>query len=538
MLWVTFAGSDYDWISWQSGLFLAAFVVAAGIAVLIEFKHSEPIVPIRVLRNSTTALMIIAGMAVGVSMFGTGTFLTQYFQLAGGNSPTKAGLMTIPMILSQLLSSVIGGQIVSRTGRWKPLMVIGSILLVGGMAGLGFLDHATPYWQIAIWMAVAGIGIGMLIQNIVLAVQNTVDVKDIGASSATIAFFRSLGGAVGVSVLGAVLADKVQTKITDGIMALGPKAAKALSGSSGGFDLDINDLPGPVRTIVHHAYGDTFGTIFLIAAIVAIAAFLAVVVVREVPLRNTVALQKPSEQADAAAPATQAEAGTEEAVAGTDYAAIRQSADRPAQADPVINRPVPVATTNGRTSETAGAAVPTPASAPAEVSEPAWDDRDLDDPAERLSVAALDVLTAAQDRVRAQEAVGRETIDRLVARLDVVSHEVDSVIGSFHRQIQELRAELEASTPVATPAPDGVGGTDLRQYEYNLLLDSQQTADRVTRLARAEAERTLAEAEQQRSELERRIEQLRGVERDLTATVSDRLRADQTESANEGSARD
>ena len=92
-------------------------------------------VPIRVLRNSTTALMILASVGVGVAMFGSGTFLTQYFQLAGGHTPTRAGLMTIPLIVCQMLSSTIGGQIVSRTGRWKPLMVVGAVLLVAVWSG-------------------------------------------------------------------------------------------------------------------------------------------------------------------------------------------------------------------------------------------------------------------------------------------------------------------------------------------------------------------------------------------------------------------
>lgn len=295
MLWVTFAGNDFDWISWQSAAFGGAFVVAAGLALVAELKVPEPIVPIRVLKNSTTAMMIVASLAVGVAMFGAATFLTQYFQLAGGNSPTKAGLMTIPMILTQVTSSVIGGQIVTRTGRWKPVMVVGAVLMLIGLGGLGLTDHTTAYWQVAIFMGVMGLGVGPLIQNIVLAVQNTVDVKDIGASSATISFFRSVGGAVGVSILGAVLADQVSNKIAAGLRSMGG----ATSGQTGG-NLDIKDLPGPVQTIVHHAYGDSFGNLFMIAAVVAIATLLAVLFVREVPLRTTVAMQNSSEQPAAA----------------------------------------------------------------------------------------------------------------------------------------------------------------------------------------------------------------------------------------------
>jgi EmrB/QacA subfamily drug resistance transporter len=513
MLWVTFAGKDYDWISWQTAAFAGAFVVAAVVALIIELRHSEPIVPIRVMKNSTTALMIIAGMAVGVGMFGAGTFLTQYFQLGAGYTPTKAGLMTLPMIGAQLVSSVVGGQIVSRTGRWKPVMVIGGVLMVVGFVGLGVdLDHTTPYWHTAIWMAIAGIGVGCLIQNIVLAVQNTVDVKDIGASSATISFFRSLGGAVGVSVLGAVLADKVEDKIIDGIKAMGPAGAQAAGRLGGGAgNLNINGLPAPIRTLIHDSYADTFGSLFLIAGLVAIAALIAVVLVREVPLRTTVSMQPKAEPAAA----SDAAGAIGAADGNTDGQANGQANGRTNGAVGGNRQNVPALVTK---------AGPT-SNGPAAEASPGWDPAGLDDPAERVSVAALDVLAAAQDRARAQEALSHEKVSELITRLDQLSHEVDAAIGGFHRQLQQIREELLSAEPGRpTPAPDGVGGDELRQYEYNLLLDSQQTADRVTRLARAEAERTLAQAEQERAELAKRIDQLRNVEREITDRISGQLR--------------
>jgi len=530
MMWVTFAGSDYDWISWQSSLFLAAFVVAAGVAIIIELKHPEPIVPIRVIANSTTALMIIAGLAVGVGMFGAGTFLTQYFQLGAGYSPTKAGLMTLPMIVAQLLSSVIGGQIVSRTGRWKPVMVIGAILFLIGFGGLGhYLDHSTPYWQIAMWVAIGGIGVGAMLQNIVLAVQNTVDVKDIGASSATVSFFRSLGGAVGVTVLGAVLATKVPEKITAAFSSLSPAdqakaGVEAAAMKKAGMNLDINSLDEPLRTIVHHAYGDTFGLLFLISAIIGIAAFIAVVLVREVPLRTTVEMRKPAEEGAAAA-AVPAAAELETLATEPNVARVVDQTDgvgQPAGTNGVT-KPLPVQAGTPAAARV-DARVDAEDEAPAASAD--WDPSALDDPAERVSVAALDVLTAAQDRARAQEALGHEKVSELVARLNTLSHDVDAAIGGFHRQVQEIREQLLSAEPERhAPAPDGAGGDELRQYEYNLLLDSQQTADRVTRLARAEAERTLAQAEHERAELEKRIEQLRGVERELSGRVTEQLRA-------------
>lgn len=486
MLWVTFAGQDYDWISWQSETFGGVFLVAAGLVVLVELKVSEPMMPIRVMGNSTTALMILASIGVGTAMFAGATFLTQYFQLAGGNSPTRAGLMTIPLILAQMISSVAAGQLVSRTGRWKPVMVVGAVLLLAGLAGLGTIDHATSYLQVSIFMAVTGIGVGSLIQNIVLAVQNTVDVKDVGASSATISFFRSLGGAVGVSVLGAVLANQVQDKIIAGVGALGHVASgSTLSGGAGG-DLDIKDLPTQVQHIVHTAYGDSFGDIFLIAGGVAILTVLTVVAVREVPLRTTVAMQKPGEH-ERDDPAEAVTAGAAESDAAAEAAAV-DSAPGVSSTDDL-----------------------------------GWDKGSVDDPVERVSVAALDVLTAAQDRARAQDATRRERLDQLVTRLEEVSHQVDAATHAFQAQLRGIRDELTADQSAGTPAPDGVGGTELRKYEYNLLVDSQHTANRITAAARAEAARTLEHAESERSELERRIEQLRRVERELTGRVSDQL---------------
>lgn len=290
MLWVTFAGSDYDWISWQSGTFLAAFLIVAALAVIVELRAPEPIIPIRILRNKTAAWMIVASIGAGVGMFGSGVFLTQYFQLGAGVSPTRAGLMTIPMIVAQMLSATIGGQIVSRIGKWKPVMMIGSVIMLVGLAGLGTINHNTPYLFVAIFMALMGVGIGALVQNVVLAVQNIVDVTEVGAASAAIAFFRSLGGAIGVAVLGGILTSKVGSNIAEGLGQLGiPQSA--VSGDSGDTQLDISGLPAAVQQVFHNAYADAFGPIFLIAALTAAVSVVAIAIVKGTPLRTTVSMK-------------------------------------------------------------------------------------------------------------------------------------------------------------------------------------------------------------------------------------------------------
>ncbi len=293
LIWVSFAGEHFPWWSWQTGAYLGGTAVLAILAVVVETHAAEPLVPMRVVRERTTALAILASVAVGMGMFGSAVFLGQYFQVARGYSATEAGLLTIPMMFGSFLGSVGSGQLITRFGKWKRYLVIGALFLTAGLGLLGTIDHTSPYWYVGLGMLAMGIGMGMTMQNLVLAVQNTVDVSEVGAAGASVTFFRSLGGAVGVSVLGAILATRVTDLITEHLRELGPGAAAAAQGGSGSL-LDVNSLPGPIQEIVRHAYGDATGRIFVIAAGAALVSFLAVLFIREVPLRQTVAI-RPSE---------------------------------------------------------------------------------------------------------------------------------------------------------------------------------------------------------------------------------------------------
>ncbi|GAA1653047.1 hypothetical protein GCM10009744_51310 [Kribbella alba] len=293
LIWVTFAGQNFAWVSWQSALFVGGTLLLGILAVVVETRAAEPLVPLKVVKERTTALAIVASLAVGVAMFGSALFLGQYFQIARGYSPTEAGLLTIPMMLGSFLGSVGAGQLISRFGKWKRYIVAGGILLVIGLVVLGTIDHTTPYWYVGLGMLAMGLGMGMMMQNLVLAVQNTVDVSQIGASSASVAFFRSLGGAVGVSVLGAILATRVKDLLIQGLLA-GPGGAAAVrklqEGGTGSTSLlDVNHLPPQLAELVRQSYGDATGRIFLIAAACGLVSLIAVLFIKEVPLRRTVA---------------------------------------------------------------------------------------------------------------------------------------------------------------------------------------------------------------------------------------------------------
>src|SRR5664279_2457601 len=214
--------------------------------------------------------------------FGASVFIGQYFQVAGGHSPTEAGLLMIPLMIGSLVGTISSGQLITRFGHWKRFLVMGSASLLVGMALLGTIDHTTPEWHVMVFIAFVGVGMGMLLQNYVLAVQNTVDVTQVGSASATVAFFRSLGGAVGVSVLGAILAAQVKEDITTKLAALG------VQGTGSGSLLDVSNLPAPVAEVVRTAYGDATGTIFFVGACVAVLSLVAALMIREVPLRTTV----------------------------------------------------------------------------------------------------------------------------------------------------------------------------------------------------------------------------------------------------------
>ncbi|WP_033338217.1 MDR family MFS transporter [Catenuloplanes japonicus] len=263
LIWISFVGDAFDWASWQTAAMVGGGVVLIGLFILVESRAAEPVVPLGIVRQRTTALAILGSLAAGTAMFGAAVFLSQYFQTARGNTPTVSGLLTIPMMLGILLSSIIAGRLISRIGTIKPFILTGAISLTLGFVGLGLLtDPDLPVWLLAAPMLLVGAGVGMTMQNLVLVVQNAVPLKDIGAASSTVAFFRSLGGTIGVTVLGAVLARQVTTS---------PAAGTA-----------------PAT-----AYGDAIGLIFLISAGVALLGVLAALLLKPVTLRTSIDLPEP-----------------------------------------------------------------------------------------------------------------------------------------------------------------------------------------------------------------------------------------------------
>jgi MFS family permease len=232
-------------------------------AVRTEIRAAEPIVPPRIIRQRTTMLAVLGSLAAGTAMYGASVFLTQYFQISRDRTAAAAGLLTVPMMAGILVASIVGGTLISRTGRLRPFLIAGTVSLTAGFGVLSTINDRTPLLLIGVAMVLVGAGVGMTVQNFVLVVQNSVPLSDIGASSATVSFFRSMGGTIGVTVLGAVLARQV-------------------SGSMAG------------GAAVQAAYGTATGQIFAISAAVALGGVLAAVLLRPVTLRSSHQLAEPA----------------------------------------------------------------------------------------------------------------------------------------------------------------------------------------------------------------------------------------------------
>jgi EmrB/QacA subfamily drug resistance transporter len=283
LIWVSLAGQEYPWLSPQTAVLVVLGLLLCAAAVVVMRRGRDPLIPLRLFGDRTVVLAVVASVAVGIAMFGTTVFLSQYMQIARGKSPTESGLLSIPLVVGLFLASTFIGRLVTRTGRYKRFMVTGTLLLTAGLALMGTMDEHTSLVEIAGFMLVVGAGVGMVMQNLVLVVQNAVAQQDIGAGSSLVAFFRSLGGAIGVSVLGALLATHARGAIVDGLAAQGIDPSR-LGGGGASQVPEVGALPAPVAHVIEHAYATGIAEAFLAAAPLGLVAFVALLLMHERPL--------------------------------------------------------------------------------------------------------------------------------------------------------------------------------------------------------------------------------------------------------------
>ena len=280
VLFTSLGGTTLDWSSPAILILIALGAVLLALFVLVESRAAEPILPLTLFRSRIFNVTSAIGFVVGLSLFGSVTFLPLYFQIVKGESPTASGLRLTPLMAGVLVTSILSGRVISRTGRYRVFPIAGTAVTVAGMLLLARLDVDTPLWAASAYTLVVGLGLGMTMQVLVLAVQNSVDYEHLGVATSGSVLFRQIGGSIGVSLFGAVFANRLHAELAG---ELPPGAQVPPSGDPGA----VAALPPPLHEGYVTAFAHALAPVFLVAAGVAVLAFLLTWFLEEAPLRQT-----------------------------------------------------------------------------------------------------------------------------------------------------------------------------------------------------------------------------------------------------------
>ena len=300
-----------EWAEPHVGGLVALGLVLFGVFLLVERRAKEPIVPLDLWRNRTYASSIVATFLISFGFFGAVVFLPQWFQFVKGVSPTESGLQTLALLAGVIISSIVAGQLVSRTGRYKVIVLSGLATMAVGLFLMSNLRADTELPVLWAWMFITGLGIGPTLSVFTIIVQNAVPFQKLGVATSNLTFFRQVGGSVGLALLGTVLGQRLTEELPGRLVAAGVPAQLVgqFAGNAGGAEQLIvvgEDLgatilaavPAPARAIVepliphivqgiHEAFTIAMTSTFLIGVATTVAAFVAALAMRELPLRTT-----------------------------------------------------------------------------------------------------------------------------------------------------------------------------------------------------------------------------------------------------------
>jgi EmrB/QacA subfamily drug resistance transporter len=286
VLLTSWGGVEYGW---GSAVIIGLGVLAVVLAVcwwLSARRAAEPVLPLRLFRNRVFSVCAGIGFAAGFAMFGSLAFLPLFLQVVRGISPTISGVYLLPMVLGLLLTSITSGQLISRFGRYKIYPIIGTALMVIALLLLSRLSQTTSSAQMNLYFFILGLSLGLILQVLVIAVQNSADYADLGTATSGATFFRSIGGAFGVAICGSVFSNRLATELMRALagVPLPPHFNPAAVQSNPAV---LRKLPAALHAAVLHAYSQAIDRIFIFAVPVAAVAFVLSWFLREVPLRQT-----------------------------------------------------------------------------------------------------------------------------------------------------------------------------------------------------------------------------------------------------------
>ena len=286
VLLTSWGGTQYRW---GSPVIIGLAVLAVLLAVawwLSARRAAEPVLPLRLFSNSVFSVSSGIGFAAGFAMFGALSFLPLFLQVVRGISPTISGVYLLPMVLGMLVTSIGSGQLISRLGRYKVFPIIGTALLVVSLLLLSHLSETTSSLVMNTYFFLLGLSLGLILQVLIIAVQNSSDYADLGAATSGATFFRSIGGAFGVAICGSVFSNRLATELVKAMAGVKMPAGFNIAAARSNPAL-LNQLPAPAHAAVLHAYAQAIDRIFLVATPVAAVAFVLSWFLREVPLRQT-----------------------------------------------------------------------------------------------------------------------------------------------------------------------------------------------------------------------------------------------------------
>ncbi|MFF9115932.1 DHA2 family efflux MFS transporter permease subunit [Streptomyces massasporeus] len=287
VLVASLGGTTWAWGSWQIVGLAVLGVLLAVAFVAVERRAAEPVLPLKLFRVRTFTLAALISFVVGFAMFGAMTYLPTFLQVVQGISPTMSGVHMLPMVLGLLLASTASGQIVSRTGRWKVFPIAGTGITTLGLLLLHQLDEHSSTAELSGFFFVFGLGLGLVMQVLVLIVQNAVPYEDLGVATSGATFFRSIGASFGVAVFGTIFAGRLGDQLTDAFR--GVRLPPGISVDTLEADpRGIAALPSGLRPPALHAYAVSITDVFLYAAPVALLGFVLAWFLKEDPLRGSV----------------------------------------------------------------------------------------------------------------------------------------------------------------------------------------------------------------------------------------------------------